>query len=418
MPVSAPWLIRSKRNDRKNTKASGAQAFTAIQSITSFSPYAPYALRSLFASQSRVSISKIISDGITNPAVVTSAGAYSAYAWVPNIAAWGTVYAAVCDALTGAETIAGDYVDLAYTSVARCALADGGSNLLLQSQDLATSWTKVNLTAPTVNNTDVAPDGTSTAETLNEGTAAAASHYLQQDVTVATAAADYALSVYLKAGTRTWAFVQMSGGGGGQSCYINLSTGALGTDSAAGAWTNRRNFVEACGNGWYRLTIVGKKPAGTTVLSCFIGMASADNTPTYTGTSSTIIAWGASLSQSSVPIRYTATTSAAVSASSQTSNRVYVKGLPASTAGLLLPGDWVQIGNWLEGVAAPLDSDAAGKGVLQLNRVPKAAIADNAAIIVHEPMGRFLLAQPNSAWLDTPGRVSEFELDLLEAVDA
>jgi hypothetical protein len=106
-----------------------------------------------------------------------------------------------------------------------------------------------------------------------------------------------------------------------------------------------------------------------------------------------------------------------VAGGSQTGRSLNVDQLPASTDGLLLPGDRVQIGNTLCMVTAPLNSNSSGAGYLQLHRAPRAVPADNAPVIVHNPMGRFVMTE-SGGWDDRPGQFSDFEMTLEEALDS
>lgn len=107
-----------------------------------------------------------------------------------------------------------------------------------------------------------------------------------------------------------------------------------------------------------------------------------------------------------------------VNGGSQTGNSLNVDQLPVSTDGLLLRGDRVQIGNTLCMVVATLNSNSSGEGHLQLHRAPRAVPADNAPVIVHNPMGRFVLAENEGGWDDRPGQISDFSMTFEEALDS
>jgi len=65
-------------------------------------------------------------------------------------------------------------------------------------------------------------------------------------------------------------------------------------------------------------------------------------------------------------------------------------------------------------VTASLDSDAAGRGVLQIHRRPTTAIADNTPIIVNNPFGRFRLAS-DPRIVERFGVYTDVDLQLIEA---
>jgi hypothetical protein len=326
-------------------------------------------------------------------------------------------------ALVSSGTVtAGGFFEVPWCSLSRCALVDNRPNLLLQSQDLFTTWTQVGLSAPTANNTDTAPDGALSAETISEN-AAAGSHYLAQSVTVSSAAADYSLSCYFKASSRSWAYLQLVEASGSSSvvAWINLSNGSLGTTAITGGnWSNLRAPVpESVGNGWFRLTITARKTNAATSLQARLGITTGDNVTDYTGASLSIAAWGASLAQSSVPIRYVATTTGAAAAVSQTGSVIHTKGWPESTNSLLLPGDQVEIitsrGSELKIITAPVNSDAAGLAYMQFEPPLRGAVADNAAIVIHEPMGRFIVKSDPLGWDNEPGVLTRSSIELEEA---
>ena len=106
-----------------------------------------------------------------------------------------------------------------------------------------------------------------------------------------------------------------------------------------------------------------------------------------------------------------------VNGASQTGTGLIVASLPVSTDGLLLPGDQVQIGSELKLVTAPLNSDGSGNGYLQFGPSLRASPADNDPVVVHQPLGKFLLESNENGWESTPGTYTSAEVNLVEAVD-
>jgi hypothetical protein len=80
------------------------------------------------------------------------------------------------------------------------------------------------------------------------------------------------------------------------------------------------------------------------------------------------------------------------SGTSQTGNALHLKGLPASTDGLLLPGDYFEINGEIKQATAALNSDAASLGYLQFEPALVRSPADNDPINVTDPMGKFLVS--------------------------
>ena len=101
----------------------------------------------------------------------------------------------------------------------------------------------------------------------------------------------------------------------------------------------------------------------------------------------------------------------------QTGTGIVVDALPASTNGLLLPGDQFQLCNELKIVTAPLNSDSGGNGYLQFAPALRSPTTDNCAIVVHKPMGKFLLSDNDNGWQSVPGIHSNAQVSFVEAVD-
>lgn len=108
---------------------------------------------------------------------------------------------------------------------------------------------------------------------------------------------------------------------------------------------------------------------------------------------------------------------ALVNGASQTGCGLNVDSLPTSTNGLLLPGDQVQIGDELKIVTAPLNSNGSGQGYLQFSPAIRTAPADNTPVIIHRPMGKFLMSGGENGWVTIPGDYSNASLSLTEAID-
>ena len=170
------------------------------------------------------------------------------------------------------------------------------------------------------------------------------------------------------------------------------------------------------GNGWYYCSMVVRKTNAATSITSAVYVQNADSGTGFAGNGTSFIAAvDVSVSPSSSHARVATSTSAAIAAQSQNGLGIYVKGLPASTSGLLLAADWVEIDGQLKMVAASLDSDAAGLGYLQFSPPLRRAVADNTPIIVHKPMGRFMLAANDSGWSNEPGVFSQATIELEEA---
>jgi hypothetical protein len=186
-------------------------------------------------------------------------------------------------------------------------------NLLLQSQTFENaSWTK---TASIVASDQTqAPDGTNTADKLNETTVNSV-HLLSQGFTGSSRIITY--SVYLKAAERNIVIL---------SCYknsapfeaisvlVDLTNGATRKIDYNGGSTISFGSIDV-GNGWYRVWIHGDINGGSGVVELFT-ITGTLQTPisSYLGVAgSGVYIWGAQLSQSSWLQGYQATTTTAVS---------------------------------------------------------------------------------------------------------
>ncbi|HEY1723956.1 MAG TPA: hypothetical protein VGF89_00930 [Steroidobacteraceae bacterium] len=317
----------------------------------------------------------------------------------------------------------GDYNEYPYASLTRCILSDGGGNAVQFSDQLDNAaWTKAAL-GVTANATN-APDGTATADALIP-TTASSQHSIAQSVTGAAQGTDWSVCGAFKADGYNFVALQILEASGSTvvNQTFNLNTGAIGATANTGAgWSNRRAFISSLGNGWYYCCLVAHKGSGTGTVTPAALSCSTDSVANFAGNgTSGTFGWRLTFAQSSVPQRLVASTTA-VNASAQATGAIYVKGLPASTNGLLLPGDIIQSGNEINCAISALNSDAAGLGYLALYRPFKNAPADDSPIIVTRPMGRFVLtandqSQGNTHWQDSPGIFTDYTFEIEEALD-
>jgi hypothetical protein len=168
---------------------------------------------------------------------------------------------------------------------------DAATNKLLWSQDLTNAaWAKTAVVVTA--NTTVAPDGTTTADTLTDD-ATSSAHNVSNSPGFGGVC-----SVYLKAGTLTWIQVWST-----NWANFNIVTGTKGNSSGAGA------TITPVGNGWFRCSIVGT--SGALRIYCAPSDVAAGQ-PSYVGTGQTVFVWGGQLEQGQVLTSYIPTTSAQV----------------------------------------------------------------------------------------------------------
>jgi hypothetical protein len=248
-------------------------------------------------------------------------------------------------------------------------------------------------------------------------------HFIRQDFTVSSAIADFGFSCDVKANGRNFcrlALVELTGSEA-VSQYFNLSTGAVGATGATGTnWADRRAFIRALGNGWYRCTLIARKTNAATSMRARLDVGSADGTGTFTGSgAAALLVWRGGAAATSVPWSPGQTTSIALPTGTvQRGNQLLVKGLPVSTSSLLKRNDEIEIisslGSELKIVTASLDSGAAGGGTVQFSPAVRGDLSDNSPVIIHDPM--FYGFMPgDTSWAHDPGIITSASAEFEEA---
>ena len=172
-------------------------------------------------------------------------------------------------------------------------------NLLAFSEQFNDSvWIKnASTITPNVINS---PNGTLTADKLNEDTTTT-SHRVYQS-TSNSAIGTVTFSIYAKAGERNWLRLAVFDGGTSKYCFFNLTNGTIGTSTGLISQS-----ITSVGNGWYRCTITGD--VIVTNIQSQVYIALSDNGFGYLGDgTSGLYLWGAQTVQGSVPKDYFFTT--------------------------------------------------------------------------------------------------------------
>jgi hypothetical protein len=188
-------------------------------------------------------------------------------------------------------------------------------NMLLWSEDFTNAaWVKSS-GATVTSNTTLAPDGATTADTLND-TSAVAESLVYQNLTVPNDAQAYVGSIYVKKTTGATnsivvTFAIYGGTTAGRDVYLNTDTGAY---STSGPSPENVSVVDA-GSYWRVITKIANNTSGNTTLQLGVYPAFADiATPTTLANSRTgsTIVWGAQIEKGTTVTSYTATTTAAI----------------------------------------------------------------------------------------------------------
>lgn len=106
-----------------------------------------------------------------------------------------------------------------------------------------------------------------------------------------------------------------------------------------------------------------------------------------------------------------------VNGAAQVGSTLIVDGCTPSITGWARAGDQFQIANELKMITVDANSDGGGNATLQFKPQLRTSPADNAAIIVSQPKGLYMLASQNVEWSTGPGIIySGFVVEAVEDV--
>ena len=160
------------------------------------------------------------------------------------------------------------------------------TNHALRSQEFSAAAWPANLITVTADTT-LAPDGTTTADTLNAGTVNS-NHYIYQTFPLG-ASGVHTVSVFVKAGTAR--YVQLIDDHDGTYTYgANFDLQTLTVPQRAPGWTGT---IVPIGGGWYRLVGVftATGPGAANAYLSMIGSGTAGRVGAYAAASETLHAW-------------------------------------------------------------------------------------------------------------------------------
>jgi hypothetical protein len=186
------------------------------------------------------------------------------------------------------------------------------TNLLLRSEEFDTLVVWVALNATVTADTQLAPNGTTSAETLTDVNGVTTANVgCFQGVTLADSTT-YAMSCYVKAGTKTTCRVGIRDKTGA-NILANFNLSAVST-TVGNALSST---IQDAGNGWYRCTAICPSATGALGQRGVVFMDTGSYTADGTGT---IHVWGAQLEAAAFPTSYIPTTTAAATRSADVAN--------------------------------------------------------------------------------------------------
>ena len=169
------------------------------------------------------------------------------------------------------------------------------TNLLLRSEEFDNaSWGVLNATVSA--NTQVAPDGVTSADTITDVNGVTSANVGCFQTTTLADSTTYAMSCYVKAGTKTTCRVGIRDKAGTTiSANFNLTTASTTVGNAVSS------TIQDAGNGWYRCTAICASLTGATSPRGLVYMDTGSYTANGTGT---IHVWGAQLEAGAFPSSY------------------------------------------------------------------------------------------------------------------
>lgn len=407
----------------RNTKASGTLNF-AIHQPAGVSTTGIYSLRGFVAPMNHAYANSSYNGVWWQQYQTPNSYAYGLYGMYEKTAlasSGGTnwAYPAIIDT-NGNVTRANDYADIYYASLAQALLVDVEQNLLKNSTNTASNWgfiTNVNVT----NNAVAGPEGRTTAFLMAETnvTSPLAGHGVGQQITVSSAALDYAFSASFKVGshaTKAQVYLEETQGLTQAAAQLEFATGSIATSFGAG-WTHGRTYVQSEGNGWWRVAVAARKVSSANALTAYLFMSNSAGTFNYASTGSGFIyAADASLAQSSVPVGYTATTTAAYAGITTMTDLVQLKGGPVNVRGAMRAGQLVQIGGELKTIVHDVDFDGLGLGIARIRPTLFRVPAADDAVHVSRPFGRFVLRNAAEV-INRLGQYADVTLEMEEVYE-
>lgn len=209
------------------------------------------------------------------------------------------------------------------------------TNLYLRSQEFDNAnWEKSNTTVNA--NQTASPDGTTTAEKLNDIISGSSNDYLLnvQSALSYTSGTPYTVSFYAKNIDRRYMYIRFvpNAFGVNKYAYFDLQNGVISKlDSGATA------TITSVGDGWYRCTATYTATVTTsTIYGVYIGLSADGLNNFYVNPSvKSVYIWGAQLEAGSYTTSYIPTTSASVTRNADVISKTGISSLIGQTEGTI-----------------------------------------------------------------------------------
>lgn len=224
-------------------------------------------------------------------------------------------------------------------------LEPSATNLALRSQDFSATWAQTDTTRTSTNNS--APDSSSTATLMTEGSAGTATN--KQAITI-TANATYTISVFLKKGNTNFirlGLYETATTTNRIDNWFNLNTGAMGTPANGGTGTGATGTITSVDGSWYRCTLTGAVGNAATAVTLDMSSASADGSATRVN-SATYQVWGAQAETLNIATSYIQTLGATVTRAADIVSAAVTTYPHSATAGTFF--GWVRFGTIADNV--------------------------------------------------------------------
>jgi hypothetical protein len=231
----------------------------------------------------------------------------------------GVLSASIACAWASAEQIScvsipqGNFTNTATARVRYTQEASTTQLVPFSEQLTASGWTTTNVTV-TANGT-LAPDGVSGAAKIT-GNGVSGVHTISRNLTIVLDQL-YTVSLFAKAGTNSWLYLDFSGTGGGYSTF-NIGAGQLGGTTTGGI-TSRSITAVIGAPGWYRISITLTPTTATTTRTISVSTQNVDS-GSSTSTTGDAYYWGVNVTPGALTSYYPSD----VTFTSRTSSATYI----------------------------------------------------------------------------------------------